>query len=271
MDEALQGKLREELDRLPVVREFEAKATAEGDGHVGRGGDTVGAGGAEWVEVEPWGVGTSASSSSPSLLATAAAVLGGGRSRRDSGVVLVEEEEERDGKSKGGGGWFGGWGKERQQPAVAVPQTTMMADERHLVAQTLAAMKGFGPARRWVNRATRESVTVFWVGGGLTGWPGVAHGGALAMAFCEAFGAPSPAKLTLTYLAPTMASNFFVLRAAPAPPAPAPSTDLPPQKDMTKRPVPSEERPVDGGEEWSATLQAVQGRVCVKAKAVVPR
>lgn len=82
--------------------------------------------------------------------------------------------------------------------------------------------------------------------------------------------APSPAKLTLTYLAPTMASNFFVLEAAPSP-APAPSTDLPPQKDMTKRPVPSEERPADGGEEWSGTLRAVQGRVCVKATAVVAR
>ncbi|OMP84753.1 hypothetical protein BK809_0001856 [Diplodia seriata] len=188
MDEALQGKLREELDRLPVVREFEDKATAESGGPIG-GGDAVGA---EWVEVEPWGVGMPASSSSPlspSLLATAAEVLGGGRSRRDSGVVLLVEEE-RDGKLKGGGGWFGGWGAsgKEQRPAVAVPQTTMMPDEKHMVAQTLAAMKGFGPARRWVNRATRESVTVFWVGGGLTGWPGVAHGGALATAFCEAFG-----------------------------------------------------------------------------------
>ncbi|KAF9639495.1 hypothetical protein BFW01_g11301 [Lasiodiplodia theobromae] len=258
MDEALQGKLREELDRLPVVREFAAKAAAgAADGSI------AGEEEAEWVEVEPWGVGMPASSS-PSLLATAAAVLGGGGGRRDSGVVLVEEEER-----KSQGGWFSGWGSSKKDPVVAISET-LLGDEKHMVSQTLAAMKGYGPARRWVNRATRESVTVFWVGGGLSGWPGVAHGGALATAFCEAFGTPSPAKLTLTYLAPTMASNFFVLEAAPSP-TPAPSTDLPPQKDMTKRPVPSEERPADGGEEWSGMLRAVQGRVCVKATAVVAR
>lgn len=173
MDEALQGKLREELDRLPVVREFAAKVAAAADA----GGE------AEWVEVEPWGVGMPPPSS-PSLLATAAAVRGGG-GRRDSGVVLVGEEERKS--QGGGGGWFSGWGSSKKDPVVAVSET-LLGDEKHMVSQTLAAMKGYGPARRWVNRATRESVTVFWVGGGLSGWPGVAHGGALATAFCEAFG-----------------------------------------------------------------------------------
>ncbi|KAH7065026.1 hypothetical protein B0J12DRAFT_734411 [Macrophomina phaseolina] len=227
MDDALQGKLRDELDALPVVREHEALLSSSGG---------------EWVEVEAWGA------------------LGGARRPRPQL-----------------GGRTVAWGKERRGGlSAALP---LLDDERHVVSQTLAAMKGFGPARRFANRRTRESVTVFWVGGGLTGWPGVAHGGALATAFLEAFGwvggkAPEdkrtaePAKLTLTYLAPTMASNFFVLKAAPAS-SPAPRTDLPPQKDMTKRPVPSDERPSDGGEEWSGTLQAVQGRVCVKANAVL--
>ncbi|GME24164.1 aldehyde-activating protein [Neofusicoccum parvum] len=237
MDEALSEKLRDELDRLPVVRSLAAEA----------GWDDA----RDWVEVAPWG---GLSAPSP---------------RTDLG----------DGKG-GGKGWFGGWlwgaGGKGEEGGTVVYEG-LLGDESHLVSQTLGGMKGFGPARRFVNRATRESVTVFWVGGGLTGWPGVAHGGALATAFVEALGSPEqkrtgePASLTLTYLAPTMASNFFVLRVAPSPPPPPPDTDLPPQKDMTKRPVPSEERSADGGEEWSGTLAAVQGKVCVKAKAVLAR
>lgn len=145
MDDALQGKLREELDALPQVREHERLTATE----------------AEWVEVGPWGA----------LVA---------RSRADSGVDV-------GGKKEWFGGWLGGEEREKEGGEVVVFEG-LLGDEKHAVSQTLAAMKGFGPARKFVNRATRETVLVFWVGGGLTGWPGVAHGGALATAFLEAFG-----------------------------------------------------------------------------------
>lgn len=130
MDDALQAKIREELDVLPIIRDL---TCPEGE--------------QEWAEVPPWS---------------------GLSSLHRRGVVLP--------------------------------------DERHLVSQTLAALKGFGPARRFVRRdGSGESVTVFWVGGGLTGWPGVAHGGALATAFLEVFGACSsfPPLLPLVHISLT--------------------------------------------------------------------
>ncbi|KAF2135947.1 uncharacterized protein K452DRAFT_303155 [Aplosporella prunicola CBS 121167] len=150
---------------------------------------------------------------------------------------------------------------------------------------TLAGMRGLGPWRRWWNPRSGEAVLVFWLGGGVTGWPGVAHGGFIATMFVEGFkdavgehGGGGKAgenpidtiNLTLTYLAPTLSSNFYVLRTAPAPQL-EPGTGLPPQKDMTKKQKRGAGALAAEEEEMTGTLETVGGKVCVKAKAVVRR
>ncbi|KAK7536444.1 uncharacterized protein J3D65DRAFT_418717 [Phyllosticta citribraziliensis] len=174
-----------------------------------------------------------------------------------------------------------------------------------LVARRLAASAHLlGPRRVWWNGQRREGVSVGWAGPGVTGWPTVVHGGAIAAVVVEAVGlgweserrgdkgpTPSvpesntpplpshqPLQLDLTYLAPTRANEFYVLRFAPSPPAvPAQrgaETDLSPRKDMTKREADVDKQPAllaPRTEEWTATLEkALDGRVCVKARVVMP-
>ncbi|KAK8215915.1 hypothetical protein IWZ01DRAFT_538882 [Phyllosticta capitalensis] len=174
------------------------------------------------------------------------------------------------------------------------------------VGEQLAASKHLlGPRRVWWNAQKDQGVSVGWAGSGVAGWPTVVHGGAIATALIEAvqlgwegawehkFGggggetaqsaSPShtprvqPLQLDLTYLAPTRANEFYVLRFAPSPPAiPAErgaETDLSPSKDMTKREAdpPTQQLAADA-EEWTATLEKAEGgKVCVKARIVMPK
>lgn len=50
----------------------------------------------------------------------------------------------------------------------------------------MSGTRGLGVQRAFWNSETREMVAVVWIGGGLSGWPGVAHGGAIATVFEEA-------------------------------------------------------------------------------------
>tara|TARA_R110002003_G_scaffold9_38_gene726 strand:- start:11070 stop:11639 length:570 start_codon:yes stop_codon:yes gene_type:complete len=50
----------------------------------------------------------------------------------------------------------------------------------------MSGTRGLGVQRAFWNPETKELVAVVWIGGGLTGWPGVAHGGAIATIFEEA-------------------------------------------------------------------------------------
>jgi acyl-coenzyme A thioesterase PaaI-like protein len=56
---------------------------------------------------------------------------------------------------------------------------------RQGILSSLSGTRGFGVQRAFWNAETREMVAVVWIGGGLTGWPGVAHGGAIATVFEE--------------------------------------------------------------------------------------
>ena len=49
--------------------------------------------------------------------------------------------------------------------------------------QTLAGSQGLGIQRAFWNAETREMVAVVWIGGALSGWPSLAHGGAIATIF----------------------------------------------------------------------------------------
>jgi hypothetical protein len=50
---------------------------------------------------------------------------------------------------------------------------------------TMSGTRGLGVQRAFWNAETKEMVAVVWIGGGLAGWPGVAHGGAIATVFEE--------------------------------------------------------------------------------------
>jgi len=47
----------------------------------------------------------------------------------------------------------------------------------------LAGSQGLGIQRAFWNAETREMVAVVWIGGALSGWPSLAHGGAIATIF----------------------------------------------------------------------------------------
>lgn len=49
----------------------------------------------------------------------------------------------------------------------------------------MSGTRGLGVQRAFWNAASKEMVAVVWIGGGLSGWPGVAHGGAIATVFEE--------------------------------------------------------------------------------------
>lgn len=59
------------------------------------------------------------------------------------------------------------------------------AEGRKGILGALSGTRGFGVQRAFWNAETKEMVAVVWMGGGLAGWPGVAHGGAIATVFEE--------------------------------------------------------------------------------------
>lgn len=179
----------------------------------------------------------------------------------------------------------GGWVEIVPPP----PEETKSVKES-LVNQMQGA-KGLGVERLFWDRGEQKLVAVVWFGGSLCGWPGVTHGGAAATALSDKlslaaslaegrdskvsaaaipqrmpgtgnhakmFAPPErpdePAQLNLSYVKPTLANNFYVIRIQP-------SMDL--EQDPAKI-VPSEPA---GGHEYEATLETLDARICVKAKA----
>jgi hypothetical protein len=59
------------------------------------------------------------------------------------------------------------------------------AQGRTGILGALSGTRGLGVQRAFWNAETKEMVEVVWIGGGLAGWPGVAHGGAIATIFEE--------------------------------------------------------------------------------------
>ncbi|KAF9698399.1 hypothetical protein EKO04_003825 [Ascochyta lentis] len=151
----------------------------------------------------------------------------------------------------------------------------------------MSGTRGLGVQRAFWNAETREMVAVVWIGGGLSGWPSVAHGGAIATIFEEAMARMArgpdgnieqvhrPTSMKVTYAKPTYSLDFYVLRASFAnpnlpqtEPLPEPEAEptkswlswLSPQKDMTKKSEPGQLVEIVG------TLESVKGELCVRAK-----
>ncbi|KAH9845899.1 hypothetical protein Tdes44962_MAKER00109 [Teratosphaeria destructans] len=163
-----------------------------------------------------------------------------------------------------------------------------------LVGQ-MQGMKGMGVERLFWDRGERKLVAIVWFGPSLSGWPGVTHGGAIATALSDKMAlaatlaedkggavsaaaipqrlpgtgshakmlAPTsrvdePAQLSLSYVKPTLANDFYVIRVTPA------DEESEQLNQDPARIVPSEPR---GGHEYEATLETMDAKICVKAKA----
>ncbi|KAL5114831.1 hypothetical protein ACEQ8H_007260 [Pleosporales sp. CAS-2024a] len=135
----------------------------------------------------------------------------------------------------------------------------------------LRGTRGLGVQRAFWNAETKEMVAVVWIGGGLAGWPGVCHGGAIATIFEEVMArmvrgdengaavevdrqVDRPSSISITYAKPTYTLGFYVLRASLSQPQPR----LP---DLTKQIGSKQSAEIIG------TLESIKGHVCVKVKA----
>lgn len=152
----------------------------------------------------------------------------------------------------------------------------------------MSGTRGLGVQRAFWNAETGELVAVVWIGGGLAGWPGVAHGGAIATIFEETMArmvkGPDgdiepkhrPDSISITYAKPTYSLDFYILRASfskpnrpQTEPPPEPESEptkswlswLSPKKDFTKQ-IESKRQ----NAEIIGTLESVKGDLCVKVK-----
>ncbi|KAK5633935.1 hypothetical protein RRF57_009649 [Xylaria bambusicola] len=101
----------------------------------------------------------------------------------------------------------------------------MSAARSRITSGPMAGFGGLAFQRIFHNAATGEVVTVVYFGGGLAGFPGVVHGGALATLLDESLGRcailrfPSrtgvTANLDITYRRLTTTNRFYVIRARP--------------------------------------------------------
>lgn len=180
-----------------------------------------------------------------------------------------------------------GWVEVVPRPAT---EDAPEAGEKKSMLASLQGAKGLGVERIFWDRGEHTMVAVVWFGGSLSGWPGVTHGGVIATQLAEKFALAEslastpasvaaaaipqrlpgtgnhakmplpkdpldePAQLSLSYVKPTYANDFYVVRVAPSAPI----------EEDPKHIVPSE--PL-GGHEYEATIETLDARVCVKAKA----
>ncbi|KAI0522277.1 hypothetical protein F5B22DRAFT_468814 [Xylaria bambusicola] len=99
------------------------------------------------------------------------------------------------------------------------------AARSRITSGPMAGFAGLPFQRIFHNAATGEVVTVVYFGGGLAGFPGFVHGGALATLLDESLGRcailhfPSrtgvTANLDITYRHPTKTKHFYIIRAKP--------------------------------------------------------
>lgn len=175
-----------------------------------------------------------------------------------------------------------------------VPLPIELSEKQESANNLLSQMegaKGLGVERLFWDNKEKMLVAVVWFGGALCGWPGVTHGGAVASQVAEKLSLASaladnsntdvlaaatpqrlpgvgnhakmlapasrpsePAQLSLNYLKPTFANKFYVIRVAPAIP-------------LDQEPQAAQPWEVHGGHEWEATLETMDARNCVTARA----
>jgi acyl-coenzyme A thioesterase PaaI-like protein len=141
--------------------------------------------------------------------------------------------------------------------------STLSPEEKgqRITSGALAGSRGIGGYQRiFHNAETGDFVSVVWIGGATTSWPGVTHGGLIATLMDESLGRCAfsrfsaktgvTANLEIDYLAPTVTNTFVVIRVAPV------------LEGSTNR------KGFVAGR-----LETLEGKVCVKAKGlfIVPK
>ena len=137
-----------------------------------------------------------------------------------------------------------------------------------LVNESLAGARALGVERLFWNEKAQELVAVVWFGGATSGWPGVTHGGCIAIVMGEKMAlAARLAKhgleaqrpgvesteanhVDVTYKKPTYANAFYVVRMLPRVAEDLPSTN--------------------GDVEVAGTLETLDGKICVAVSGLVP-
>ncbi|KIW09477.1 uncharacterized protein PV09_00356 [Verruconis gallopava] len=120
-----------------------------------------------------------------------------------------------------------------------------------VINQTLRGSMGLVTPRAFWNEKEKELVMAVYYGGALCGWPGIAHGGCTATVLLEGMGRalncltggrqsirpPEPSELSLTYLKPVHAQNYYLLKAKLKAPEESiePQTNISADKDLTKK------------------------------------
>lgn len=151
----------------------------------------------------------------------------------------------------------------------------------------LQGAKGLGVQRIFWDRGEQKLVVIVWLGGALSGWPGVVHGGLLATALEDKIAlaatlahgtsavssaatvqrlpgsgshatmsapveaTPEPVQFSIDYKSPTYANYFHVIRVTPAY-----SQEM---QGGVRYGIP--------GAEWTATLETMDAKICVQAAA----
>ncbi|GAB7344781.1 hypothetical protein MBLNU457_3246t1 [Dothideomycetes sp. NU457] len=152
-------------------------------------------------------------------------------------------------------------------------------DQGLMTREAMAGARGLGVERLFWNTRNHELVAVVWFGGGLSGWPGVTHGGAIATVLGEkaALAAqllrmggeyegaardaegitrgPELQNLQLSYKKPTHARGFYVVRMKPR-------VDI--EGTATMVGTLGKEVEVEG------TLETMDGKICVQMNGTVP-
>lgn len=181
----------------------------------------------------------------------------------------------------------GGWVEVVPRPTE---EDSLDVKERKGLVASLQGAQGLGVERVFWDRGEHKLIAIVWFGGALSGWPGVTHGGVIATQLAEKFAlaeslaetpasvtaaaipqrlpgtgdhakmplpaepVDEPAQLSLSYVKPTYANGFYVIRVSPS---------LPLEEDP-QHIVPSEPA---GGHEYEATIETLDARICVKGKA----
>lgn len=149
------------------------------------------------------------------------------------------------------------------------PRLSPTPRHARLTTGALGGAEGLGSYHRiFHNASTGEIVSVLRIGRALAGWPGTAHGGALATILDEALGRCAilvfpartgvTARLELSYRKPVPTGQFYVVKCKPQLPQPLDAGQ--PQEELRKL--------------WChASLENMEGEVHVAAKGlfVVPR
>lgn len=163
-------------------------------------------------------------------------------------------------------------------------------EDKSSMLSAMDGTRGIGVQRAFWNPGAKEMVLVVWIGEGLSGWPGIVHGGAIATVFEELIarmvgetkGSKEPSQrlgsLSITYKRPTYSPDFYILRAAFKESKTSQSEagtilEAGPTRrswlswlGFSKDPANNEVQNREGSHFIEGTLESVKGDVCVMAK-----